>query len=57
MKMVAHQAIRMHLPAGLLASLAQRLQLPLPVRVVGEDRFPSVAPIHDRLIRTRVLEA
>jgi hypothetical protein len=35
--MIAHQAIRMHLPLGLGASLAQRGQELLAVVVVPED--------------------
>ena len=56
-KMIAHQAVRMHLPAGLLTGLAQRFQQPLPVRVVGEDGFPPVAAIHHMVNRSGVLDA
>ena len=44
MEMIAHQAIRMHLPLGLDASLAQRGQELLVVVVVPEDilaRIPT----------------
>jgi hypothetical protein len=45
----------MHLPAGLLTRLRERLQQPLPVLVIPEDRLPPVAPIHDVINRPRIL--
>ena len=43
---IAHQAIRVHLPAGFLASLRQRLDEVLSVHVVEVDCFLPVAPAH-----------
>jgi len=45
-KVIAHQALRVCLPTGLLTSLGQRLQQPLPVLVILKDRLPPAAPIH-----------
>ena len=47
MKVIAHQAIGMHLPAGLFASLAQRLQESVAVLVVRENRLAAIAPVQD----------
>ena len=43
---VAHQAIRMDLPIGLLTCLRERLDEILPVHVIQIDRFPTVASAH-----------
>jgi hypothetical protein len=56
-KVVAHQAIRMHLPTGLLTDLSQRLQQSLPVLVVLEDGLPPVASIHHMIDCPRILNA
>src|ERR1039457_6989774 len=56
-KVVAHEAIRVHLPTGLLARLRERLQQPLPVLVILEDGLPPVAPIHHVIDRPRILDA
>src|ERR1035438_7001665 len=56
-KVVAHEAIRMHLPAGLLTRLRERLQEPLPVLVILENGLPPVAPIHHVINRPRILDA
>jgi hypothetical protein len=50
-KMVAHQAIGMHLPLGFLAGLAQRLQKELPILVITDDVFTMVSPIDDVINR------
>ena len=47
MKVVAHQAVRMHLPAGLLTGLRQRLQQSFPVLVILENGLSDSS--HDRL--------
>jgi hypothetical protein len=39
LEMVAHQAEGMRLTIGLGARLAQRLEEPLPIRVIAENRF------------------
>ena len=56
-KVVAHQAIRMHLPAGLLTGLRQRLQQSLSVLVILEDGLPLVTPIHHMIDCPRILNA
>ena len=47
MKMIAHQAIGLHLPIRLGASFPQRLEEAQPVGVILEDRLPAIAAIHD----------
>jgi len=56
-KMIAHQAIGMHLPARLLASLGEGLQEPLSILVVGKNRVPAIATIHNVIDRAGVLDA
>src|SRR5436853_7922020 len=55
MKMVAHHAISMNLPIGLLAALPERLYPPVPIRVVFEYRLPPISPVHHMIDRTRIL--
>jgi hypothetical protein len=57
MKVIFHQAIGMHLPAGLLARLAERFKKPLTVLIIGEDRLPPVASIHHMIDCTGILNA
>ena len=45
-KLIAHQAVGVHLPLGLAASLAQRPQELLPIRVVPEDGLSLIPAIH-----------
>jgi hypothetical protein len=56
-KVVGHQAKGMHLPAGLLAGLAQGFEKALPVVIVGEDGFAAVAPVPQMLSGTRILNS
>jgi hypothetical protein len=51
------QAAGMHLPAGLLAGLRERLQKSLPVLVIGKNAFPPVAAIHHVIDRGSILNA
>jgi hypothetical protein len=46
-KVVARQAIRMHLEAGLLARLRQRLQKIPPVHFIEVDVLLAIAAAHD----------
>jgi hypothetical protein len=48
MKMVSHQTVGLHPPTGFGARLAQPFQFQesLAIRIVLEDRFPTVAAIH-----------
>ncbi len=57
MKMVGHQTIRMHLPAGFLSGLAERLQKPPPIFIVLEDRLAPVSPVHEVIDRSRILHS
>jgi hypothetical protein len=45
--MIAHQAISMHLPAGLLARLSQRFDKIMAVNIVQENVFAPVPATHD----------
>lgn len=47
MKVIVHQVIGVHLPAGLFARLAQRLQKPYAIRVVRENHLTAVAAVHN----------
>ena len=51
MKVMAHEAIRVDLPAGFRAGFAQSVQKPLPVRVILENGLPPVPAIHDMIDR------
>ncbi len=55
MKVVAHQAIRVELPAGLLTRFSQSLEEVLPVNVIQEDILPPVSSAHHMVNGTRVL--
>ena len=57
MKVIGHEAERVHLPIRLGARLAQRLDETLPVGVVFEDRFAAIAPIHDVIDRAGILHS
>ena len=56
MKMIVHQAIGVDLPTGLGAGFGQGGQEQLPVSVVQEDRFPAIAPAHQMINRSRILQ-
>ena len=45
-KVVGHQAERVHLPVGLGTALAQGFQETLPVSIVLEDGIPPIPTIH-----------
>ena len=57
MKMIQHQAIRMHLPARLGAGLVQGGHEPLAVKVIVEDRLAPVATVHHMINRSGVFDA
>src|SRR5437762_856571 len=46
MKMIPHQAIRVHLPIGLGASFAESFQKPSPILIIAKNVFLPVATIH-----------
>jgi len=56
MIVVAHQHVGVNAPAGLLASLRQRLDEVLPVNVIEEDLLPTITPAHDMIHGPRILE-
>ncbi len=49
MKVIAHQATGVHLPARFLARLAQRLQRIVPVHIIQKALLAAVAPAHDMI--------
>jgi len=55
--MIAHQAIRMRLPTGLLAGPAQRLPQRLSVFIILEDRLPPIPADRDMLHGSGLLDA
>ena len=57
MKMIRHEDVGMNLPTSLRARFAQRLDQTLPIRVVLEDRFAPVAPIHHMIHCPRILDS
>ena len=57
MKMVPHQAIRMHLPTGLGTPLPERVQKAPTIPLVEENRFSPVAPVHRVVNRARILDS
>ena len=57
MKMVAQQAIRMHLPISLLTRLSQRFEEVLPIHVVEVNVIPAVSPAHDMVDGARILDS
>jgi hypothetical protein len=56
MHVVAHQHVRMQPAAEAQQSLAQALQITLPVTVIQETRQPVVAALHDVLRNPRKIE-
>jgi hypothetical protein len=57
MKMIGHQAIRMHLPAGLQTDLLERTQKPASILFILEDRFAAMPAIHPMINRADVLDS
>jgi hypothetical protein len=57
MKMIGHEDIGVNLPACRGASLAQRLDEALVIRVIDEDRLAPVASIHDVVHRAGILDS
>jgi len=56
-KLIGHQTIGMHLPAGFRASPAQRFHKALPIQVIPENRLPVIAPAHHVVKRPRVFHS
>jgi len=57
MKMIRHEDIGVNLPTGLGASLAQRVDEALAIRIIHEDPFAPVTAIHDVINRTSILDS
>ena len=54
MKMIRHEDIGVNLPARLSASLAQRLNEALAIRIIHGDPFAPVTAIHDMINRASI---
>jgi hypothetical protein len=57
MKMIRHEDIGVNLPASLSASLAQRFDEALAIRIINEDQFAPVTAIHDVINRAGLLDS
>ena len=55
MKMIRHEDIGVNLPTRLGASLAQRVDEALAIRVIHDDQFAPVTAIHDVINRASIL--
>lgn len=56
-KVIAHEAKAVHLPAGLLAALLQAAQELMAVLLIAKDGFLVVAPVHDVIDGPGILDA
>ena len=57
MKMIRHEDIGVNLPARLGASLAQRVDEALAIRIIHEDPLAPVTAIHDVIKRASLLDS
>ena len=57
MEMIRHEDIGVNLPARLGASLAQRVDEALAIRVIHDDQFAPVTAIHDVINRASILDS
>jgi hypothetical protein len=57
MKVIAHQTIGVNLPLSLGTSLAQGLNEPKPILLIGKDGFLMVPSIHDVVDGSRILHS
>ena len=57
MKMIRHEDIGLNLAARLGASLAQRVDESLAIRIIHEDQFAPVTAIHDVINRASILDS
>jgi hypothetical protein len=55
MEMIVHEAIRMHLPTGLLASFPECLEELPPVLIIHEDSFTPIPSPHHVVDRSPIL--
>ncbi len=56
-KMIAYQAVGMHLPPRFPADLAQRLHESLPILIIPNNVFPPITTIHHMIDRTSILQS
>ena len=57
MKMVAHQAVRLHLPLGLDTSLSERAKKSLPILVILKNVLALVASIEHMIYCAGIFDA
>src|SRR6266536_282967 len=57
MKMIRHEAERMHLPAGFVAGLARRAEEALPILLIPGNRLPPVPAIYRMINRPRIFNS
>jgi hypothetical protein len=57
MIVIAHQAVRMHLPAGFQAGLAHGLEQVEPVHIGDEDVLAPISAAHDVIHRSGIFQA
>ena len=57
MEMIRHEDIGVNLPARLGASLAQRVDEALAIRVIHDDQLAPVTAIHDVINRASILDS
>jgi hypothetical protein len=56
-KMISHETVGVHLPAGFLAGFSQRFEEIMPVNVVEKDILAPIAAAHQVVNRTRKLNS
>jgi len=57
MKMIAHQTIGMHSPAGFRASLAEYFQEGFSIDIVAKDCLPPIPPVQQMVERVLVFDS
>src|SRR5437899_9843061 len=57
MKVIAHQAVGMDVPAGLHTGFSQRLEPLLPILIITKDVLPPVPSVHNVVDRSWILNA
>jgi len=56
-KVVSHEAIRVHLPPGFLAPLGQSFEKVLPINVINENVLPPIPSVHDVVNCARIFDS
>ena len=57
MKMIAHQTVSVHLPAGLGAGLSKGKEKLLPILLIQENKLAPITAAHQVIAGTRILNA